>query len=83
MKRTTVTLPEDLVELVGDEARRRRTSVSAVVRQLITEGLVGSAERPREIPWAAIVDDPEAPPARDLESVLARDWPDAVARDRR
>jgi hypothetical protein len=54
-----------------------------VVRQLITEGLVGSAERPREIPWAAIVDDPEAPPARDLESVLAREWPNAVDRDRR
>jgi Arc/MetJ-type ribon-helix-helix transcriptional regulator len=83
MKRTTVTLPEDLSELLGDEARRRRTSVSAVVRELITEGLTGSAARPREIPWAGIVDDPQMPPARELEQVLEREWPDAIGRDRR
>ncbi|HEX2163226.1 MAG TPA: ribbon-helix-helix protein, CopG family, partial [Thermoanaerobaculia bacterium] len=79
----TVTLTEDLAELLDDEARRRRTSVSAVVRQLLTEGLVGSAERPREIPWAGIVDDPGGAPARDLDEVLAREWADDIHRDRR
>jgi Arc/MetJ-type ribon-helix-helix transcriptional regulator len=83
MKRTTVTLPDELAELVDDEARRRRTSVSALVRRLISEGLTGTTERPREIPWAGVVDDPTAPPARDLERVLAREWPDDLDRDRR
>jgi Arc/MetJ-type ribon-helix-helix transcriptional regulator len=82
MKRTTISLPEDLSELLDDEARRRRTSVSAVVRQLITEGLVGSTERPREIPWAGILDDPEAPPASELEEFLKQEWADDIGRDR-
>lgn len=83
MKRTTITLSEDLAELLDHEARRRRSSVSAVVRQLLTEGLVGTAERPREIPWAGIVEDPGGPPARDLDDVLAREWADDLHRDRR
>lgn len=83
MKRTTISLSDDLAELVDDEARRRRTSVSALVRDLISEGLVGTIDRPREIPWAGIVDDPQAPPARDADAVLAREWPGAIDRDRR
>lgn len=83
MKRTTISLPDDLSELLDDEARRLSISVSAVVRQLITERLVGSAERPREIPWAGILDDPDAPPARELEEFLDREWADDIGRDRR
>ena len=51
MSAPPLAFPTKLSELLDDEARRRHTSVSAIVRQLITEGLVGSAERPREIPW--------------------------------
>lgn len=83
MRRTTITLTEDLAELLDDEARRRRTSVSAVVRQLVADSLLGSADRPREIPWAGIVDDPGGPPARELDEVLSREWTDAIDRDRR
>lgn len=83
MKRTTISLPDDLSELLDDEARRRRTSVSAVVRQMIAETLVGTAERPREIPWAGMLDDPTAPPARELEAFLEREWADDIGRDRR
>jgi Arc/MetJ-type ribon-helix-helix transcriptional regulator len=81
MKRTTVTLPDELAELVDDEARRRRTSVSALVRRLIADGLTGTTHRPRDIPWAGVVDDPTAPPARDLEKVLAREWMDDIDRN--
>lgn len=82
MTRTTITLPDDLSALLKDEARRLGTSVSAVVRNLVTRGLVGSEEKPREIPWAGIVDDPDMPAARDMEEYLAETWADAIHRDR-
>lgn len=83
MRRTTITLPDEVADLLSEEARRRRTSVSAVARELLTEGLVGSEAKPREIPWAGIIDDPHVPPARDLEKLLEREWPDAIDRYRR
>jgi Ribbon-helix-helix protein, copG family len=53
MKRITISLPDDLAERVDREAVRRRTSFSELVRQLLTEGLSGSDETPREIPGPA------------------------------
>lgn len=82
MTRTTITLPDDLNALLKDEARRLGTSVSEVVRNLVTRALVGSEEKPREIPWAGIVDDPDMPAARDMEEYLAETWADAIHRDR-
>ena len=83
MRRTTIALTDEVADLLSEEARRRRTSVSAVARELLTEGLVGSEAKPREIPWAGIIDDPAMPAARDLEEILEREWPDAIDRDRR
>lgn len=40
------------------------------------------AEVRREIPWAGMLDDPAAPPARELESILEAEWPEAIDRDR-
>ncbi len=82
MTRTTITLPDDLNALLKDEARRLGTSVSEVVRNLVTRALVGSEEKPREIPWAGIIDDPDMPAARDMEEHLAETWADAIHRDR-
>ncbi|HSL83057.1 MAG TPA: hypothetical protein VLF66_09780 [Thermoanaerobaculia bacterium] len=48
----------------------------------MTRALVGSEEKPREIPWAGIVDDPDMPAARDMEEYLAETWADAIHRDR-
>jgi len=83
MRRITITLPDEVADLLREEAQRRRTSMSAVARELLTEGLVESEARPREIPWAGIIDAPEIPPARVLEEVLEREWPDAMDRDLR
>jgi len=80
MRRTTLT--DEIADLLGEEAPSRRTSVSAVARDLLTEGFVGSETKPHEIPWAAIIDDPAMPAARDLKEILEREWPDAIARDR-
>lgn len=79
MKRTTITLPDELADLVGREARRRETSVSELVRRLIVKGL-GSGET-REIPWAGIFDDPGMVSGADLERGL-EEWESDIDRDR-
>lgn len=82
MKRTTITLPDDLAELVDSEARRRQTSVSEVIRAYIVQGMTGSAEKPRKIPFAGLFNDPEMTPADRLDEVLAKGWADDIDRDR-
>ena len=82
MKRATITLPDDLADLVDREARRRQTSFSEVVRQFILQGLSGSEEKPREIPWAGLFHDPDMIPAERLDEELAAHWADDLDRDR-
>jgi Arc/MetJ-type ribon-helix-helix transcriptional regulator len=83
MKRTTITLPDDLAELVAREAQRRRTSVSEVIRTLLAEGLGGSDEKPREIPWAGLFSDSQMPAAEHVDEALREQWADDIDRDRR
>lgn len=82
MKRATITLPDDLADLVDREARRRQTSFSEVVRQYIVLGLSGSEEKPRKIPWAGLFQDPDMIPAERMDEELASRWADDLARDR-
>jgi Arc/MetJ-type ribon-helix-helix transcriptional regulator len=82
MRRTTITLPDDLADFLGSEARRRQTSLSDVIRQLIVERLTGTAGKPREIPWAGLFNDPEMVPAERLDEALAGQWADDIDRDR-
>lgn len=81
MKRATITLPDELADLVDREAHRRETSFSEVVRQFIVQGLSGTDEKPREIPWAGLFHDPEVS-AEHLDEELAASWADAIDRDR-
>lgn len=82
MKRATITLPDDLAELVDREAARRQTSFSEVVRQFILQGFAGSNEKPRDIPWAGLFNDPDMVPAERLDEELATHWADDLDRDR-
>ena len=82
MKRTTVTIPDDLAEILDVEARRRQTSVSEVVRQCIVIGLTGSPEKPRAIPFAALFNDPGMVPAERMDEHLKATWADDLDRDR-
>ena len=82
MKRATISLPDDLAELVDSEARRRQTSFSEVVRLFLVQGLVGSPEKPRKIPWAGMVDDPSMVPAERMEEYLTEHWANDIDRDR-
>ncbi len=80
--RTTISLPDDLAMLVNLEAKRRQTTFSGAIRALIGEVLGGTAEKPREIPWAGLFDDPEMVPGKQIDAVLAEKWADDIDRDR-
>ena len=81
MIRTTITLPDELHSALRREAERCSASVSEVARILLVKGLTGSAEHPREIPWAGLFHDPEMVPAERLDEAL-EGWADAIDRDR-
>jgi hypothetical protein len=82
MKRATITLPDDVAELVDREAARRQTSFSEVVRQFIVKGLSGSGDKPRDIPWAGLFNDPDMIPAERLDEELSANWAHDLDRDR-
>lgn len=56
MRRTTISLPDDVAAALAREARRRRVPVSQVAREAI-EARLGLAEKgPRDIPFIGIGD---------------------------
>jgi hypothetical protein len=71
--RTTISLPNDLATLLTREARRRETSVSAVVRRAVAAFLGASGER-RELPFAALGRSGRRHTARDAEKILTAEW---------
>ena len=79
MKRTTISLSDELAATVEREARRRRTSISEVVRCAIVEQL--GLNRPREIPFAGIAHSGHGNLASDMEEILANEWADAIRVD--
>jgi Arc/MetJ-type ribon-helix-helix transcriptional regulator len=80
MKRTTISLPEELVQVVEYEAGRRGTSVSEVIRDSLTETLLPT--RRRKLGFAAICEHSALPDASKLEESL-EGWDDDIARRRR
>ena len=82
MRRTTISLPDELAARVQREARRRGTSVSGLLRSILEDALVGDPDEPREIAFAAICDDPGTSPGARLDDALDEEWADAIDRDR-
>jgi Ribbon-helix-helix protein, copG family len=81
MKRTTVSLPDDLAGALEREARRRNVSASAVARDALASHLGLAGDVPRDVPFAAIGRSGRRRTARDMEDLIAREW-DAPGRDR-
>jgi Arc/MetJ-type ribon-helix-helix transcriptional regulator len=79
MKRTTISLPDDLAGILERDARRRRTSVSDVVRCALTEHY--KLDQPRELPFADLGSSGYTNTATDMEEILAAEWADAIERD--
>jgi Arc/MetJ-type ribon-helix-helix transcriptional regulator len=82
MRRTTISLPDDLASAVTREADRRRTSVSEVTRAALLAYLGIDPGARRQLPFTAIGRSGAGSVARDAEEILAREWDDDHDRDR-
>ena len=69
MQRTTLSLPEDLSDALKREARRRRSSVSAVAREALSDHF-GIGGGPRDVPFAALGRSIDDRSAREAEEML-------------
>ncbi|MBO0705088.1 MAG: CopG family transcriptional regulator [Candidatus Dormibacteraeota bacterium] len=79
MKRTTVSLPDEVAEAVGRAARRRQVSVSELTRRALTEYLRLAGSAPRPLPFANLGSSGYSTTAEDMEEILSDEW----VRDRR
>jgi Arc/MetJ-type ribon-helix-helix transcriptional regulator len=73
MKRTTISLPDDLARALEREARRRSTSVSEVTRDALAKHFGLTPGEPRELPFAALGHSGHQTTARDMEDLLERE----------
>jgi predicted transcriptional regulator len=81
MKRTTVSLSDDLAVALAREARRSNRSASDITREALEHHLgLASGER-RTVPFAAVGRSGHRNTAREIEELLEREW-DGDARDR-
>jgi predicted transcriptional regulator len=82
MRRTTISLSDELAEALEREARRRSLPASAIARDALSAYLgIGRADQRRELPFAALGRSGQRTTGRDMEQLLEREWgPDA--RDR-
>ncbi len=76
MRRTTVTLPDLLVERLQREADRRRMSLSHVVRETL-EARFGQ-EGARVLPFVGLVASGDPTLADRLDEILAAEWAASV-----
>jgi predicted transcriptional regulator len=81
MKRTTLSLPDDLADALAREARRRSTSASAVARDALARHLHLIPGDARPLPFAAVGRSGQRTTGRDMEQLLEREW-NEHARDR-
>jgi len=83
MKRTTISLPDDLAAALVREARRRRVPVSQLAREAIEARLGWDEAGPRKIPFIGIAGSGEGPSdlAANLDEYLEEHWADDIHRD--
>lgn len=82
MRRTTISLPDDLTAALGREARRRRVPVSQVAREAIEARLGWDEREPREIPFIGIIDSGQPGLAAYIDSdEFKKEYADWISRD--
>ncbi|MBV8712896.1 MAG: ribbon-helix-helix protein, CopG family [Solirubrobacterales bacterium] len=82
MRRTTISLPDDLADALDRESRRRAQPASAIAREALSAYLgVGRSGERRELPFVALGHSGRRNTARDMEELLQRAWA-SDARDR-
>lgn len=73
MKRTTISLPDELAEVLAREAQRRNLSISEVVRTALLDHL-SLAEGRRRLPFVGLGRSGSRRTARNAEEILAKEW---------
>ena len=81
MKRTTISLPDDLAQTLSREARRRDVSASELTREALQAHLGLTPGQTRKLPFAAVGHSGHTNTAREMERLLEHEWDDD-ARDR-
>lgn len=74
MKRTTITLSDELARLAAREVRQRGGSLSELVREALAAYLGVGGDAPRRLPFAALGASGHRNTARDLEEILDAEW---------
>ena len=75
MRRTTISLPEELAAALGREARRRAMPASAIAREALTAYLgIGGPDDQRELSFAALDRSGHSDTAREMEELLKQEW---------
>lgn len=82
MKRTTISLPDDLAAALEREATRRRVPVSQVAREAIEVRLGWADEGPRDLPFIGMGDSGRTDTSQRIDEILAEEWADAILGDR-
>lgn len=77
MQRTTLTLPDDLVVALKREARRRDSSVSAVVRDALEKHFGLDDTGPRELPFGPPGHSGFHDTSERIDEILDAEWGDA------
>jgi Arc/MetJ-type ribon-helix-helix transcriptional regulator len=80
MKRTTISLSDDLAQALSREAQRRHASASEVTRTALAQYLGLAEGEPRELPFADLGGSGHRSTARDMERLLEQEWNDVSGR---
>ena len=75
MKRTTVSLPDELAAAADREAERRRISLSELMREALADRL-GMNGKTREVPWAGVGDSGRDDVSERMEELMELEWTD-------
>lgn len=78
MKRTTISLPDDLALVVERESRRRGVSVSALTREALAARLQGEPK----VPFAAVGRSGDATGGERMDELLTNSWAGDIEADR-
>ncbi len=81
MRRTTVSLPDEIAIALEREATRRRSSASAIVREALLSYLHLSHGERRKLPFANLGASEYTDTARNMDKYLAEGWADAIEKD--
>ena len=83
MKRTTISLPDDVAAALEREARRRRVPVSRIAREAIETELGLDDQDPKPYPLIGLWENEDGPMigAANLDEFLAEHWADDIEAD--